>query len=325
VAVGSTTSNTAILPIAAENVCAGNQNWFDRTRSPGERSGTIVLLHSDVILELAEGKPVHFMLDNLLASFMRHGAVSSAPSGPLDLLPPSGSCIDWAGPLDSNQLALPWLMGETGTGLELGADLDGKTASLSGLDAGPELMIEGPDGTRRAVRSTKKPHLYSTILGGNPPLSRIPATPLFLSPGSYRIGIPGGSDVGPATTKLDITSMIQWQNREAVPVLNRSAGAALDWTLPSGYTAVVFAWSLSRRTSSGGFAVCLPPLNATHFRIPSQAVANLPPTITGASDLLLGFIGVAAVPVDPPAFHAQGLDQARAIFASLSGRSVMVK
>ena len=311
VTVGSVTGNSATIPVGSGGACEPARNWFGQMRVPGGRSGNVVLLHSDAILELAPGQPVHFMVDNLLAGFAHH--LSGKASGPLDLMPPAGACMNWAGPLDSNQMELSSIMGMV------------QDSSGANLDAGASVSVSGPDGVRRAMSSGKKPQIYSAILGGDPPLSRVAPTPLFLAPGQYRVDIPGGTDVGAAKAVVEVPRPIVWRNRDGVTVLDRRVGTELAWTLPRGYTAVVFAWNINRRSSSAGFAVCLPPLRAEVFRIPPTAVANLPVSGVSGSDLSLGFVGVGAVPVEPPSFSAGGLDQARIVSASLSGRSVVVK
>jgi uncharacterized protein (TIGR03437 family) len=311
VTIGALTGNSATIPVGPGSTCGPARNWFGQMRVPGERSGNVVLLHSDAILELTPGQPVHFMVDNLLAGFAHH--LTGKATGPLDLMPPEGACMNWAGPLDSNQMELSSIMGMV------------QDSSGANLDAGPGLTVSGPNGVRHASASEKKPRIYSAILGGDPPLSRIPPTPLFLAPGNYQVDIPGGSDVGATKAAVEVPDPILWRNRDSVTVLDRSVGRELAWTLPKGYTALVFAWNINRRSSSAGFAVCLPPLRAEEFRIPATAIANLPASGASGSDLSLGFVGVAAVPVEPPSFSAAGLDQARIVSASLSGRSVVVK
>jgi len=316
VTVGSITGNSATIPVGSGGACGPARNWFGQMRAPGEKSGNVVLLHSDAILELTPGQPVHFMVDNLLAGFAHH--LTDKAGGPLDLMPPEGACMNWAGPLDSNQMELSAIMGMV------------QDSSGANLDAGPSVSVSGPDGVRRAMSSDKmisekKPQIYSAILGGDPPLSRIPPTPLFLAPGQYHVDIPGGPDVGAAKAVVEVPRPIVWRNRDGVTILDRRVGTELTWTLSRGYTAVVFAWNINRRSSTAGFAVCLPPVRAEVFRIPSTAVANLPASGASGSDLSLGFVGVGAVPLEPPSFSAGGLDQARIVAASLSGRSVVVK
>jgi hypothetical protein len=156
-------------------------------------------------------------------------------------------------------------------------------------------------------------------------VTRIPATPLFLAPGAWHLEIPGGTDVSKASISVNIPNSILWRNRDATTTLDRKLGAQLEWMLPEGYTAVVFAWNINRHTSSAGLAVCVPPARATQFRIPPTALANLPATVISASDFSLGFLGVAAVPIEPARVSARGIDYSRLTAASLSGRTVVVK
>jgi uncharacterized protein (TIGR03437 family) len=327
VAIGGVASNTAVLRTNGGQGCGTTSVWYRNERAPGRSSAVMVLLRSDVILELDPGKPVPFYLDNLSATFQRRMAGGPVEESPLDFIPPPGACMSYAGSLDPNALVPPILTGPApdGPDLDLGPDIAERASSLEDMDAGPELTISGTDGTRRALRSTHKPRVYSAILGGNPPVTRIPATPLFLAPGAYRIEIPGGSDVGKASIAVNIPKPIVWRNRDAMTTLDRKAGADLEWTLPDGYTGIIFAWNINRRTSSGGLAVCVPPVRAIRFRIPPTDLANLPATIVSASDLSLGFLGVAAVPIEPASVAARGVDYSRLTAASLSGRSVVVK
>jgi uncharacterized protein (TIGR03437 family) len=330
VKVGAAVSNFAVLPVGGQSGCNGaslKTPWYERLSALGERSATVVLLRSDVVLELAAGKPVPFMLDNLSAAFAKR--VRERDSSPLDLIPPAGACLTWAGPIDANHLVLPTFIGPTpdspDAGLDLGEDIAEQTSSLEDLDAGPFLSVTGPEGTRSARRSAHKPRMYSAILGGNPPLTRIPPKPLFLTPGAYQIAIQGGADVDAAAATLDFPGPILWRNRDSTSMLDRSLGARVEWTLPAGYRAVVIASNIDRRNSLAGVAVCMPAADAKEFRIPPMAVANLPATTVSSSDLSLGFMGVAAIPMEAPVFRAKGLDHGRLVGASLSGRSVVIR
>ena len=321
VTTGSASSNTATLQIGAGATCGSARNWFDDLRAPGRTSANLVLLRSDVILELTPGKPVRFALDNFIGGFAHH--LEGKPTGPFDLLPAPGACVNWAGSLDSNQLALPSLLGENLD--DPGPEIGNHASGIEDLDAGPSMTVTGPEGARKAARARNRPRTYSAVLGGNPPVTRIKPTPLFLAPGQYRIESPGGEHVSAVDINVDVGPVIEWRNRDHVTTLDRHSGVDLEWTLPLGYTAIAFAWNVSRRNSFGGFAVCLPPIGATRYRIPAAYVANLPATVISASDLSLGFVGVAAVPLDPPSFEVKGIERGRAVFASLSGRSVIVQ
>jgi uncharacterized protein (TIGR03437 family) len=319
VVAGGLTSNTAALRVGRAGDCAHGPSRAS--------SGSVVLLRSDVILELEPGKPVPFRLDNFAAGFDRPRAVRE--SGPLDLLPPAGSCTAWAGPFNSSDFVLPTLLGpapgDADTTIDLGPAVAERTESLEDLDAGPELTLTGPLGVRRIRRSGHQPRIYSAMLGGNPPLARIAATPLFLVPGMYRVDVPGGADVGGASAPLEISDPIVWRNREATGVLDRRTGVEMEWTLQAGYTGVGFAWNIDRRSGAAGVAVCVAARGADRIRMPGTALANLPATGSSASDLSLGFLGVAGIPIEPLPLRATGLDESRVAAVSLSGRSVVVK
>jgi len=326
VRTGSRTSNSATLSVG-EGACGQTPGWYEQLRSPGRRTGVMVLLHSDAILELTPGKPVHFSVDNLLAGF--HARPKGQQGGLPDVLPPAGDCQTWAGPVDANHLALPTLLGPSpdggDAGLDLGPDVADRTSGTEDLDAGPSLRVTGPEGTRKVLRGKKSPHLYSAILGGDPPVTRIPPTPLFLAPGAYQIELPGGAGLEGAIAALTVPPPVIWNNRDEVAIVDHRSGVELNWKLPIGYTALVVVWNIDRRNGFGGIALCLPPLGATRFRVPATAVANLPTTVMSGSDLSLGFAAVAAVPIDPAPFTAKGLDYSRAIAVSLSGRTVVIR
>jgi hypothetical protein len=310
------TSNTAFLQTPGAPGCGSSSAWYLNRHAPGRATGVVVLLHSDVILELDPGKPAPFLLDNLSGTFQRRIAAATVEEDPLDYIPPPGACMSYAGALDPNTLVPPVI---TGPDVDFGPEIAESASTLEDMDAGPELTISGPNGSKQAPRSAHKPRVYSAILGGNPPVNRISATPLFLTPGTYRLDIPGGADFGKASLSVTVPNPIVWRNRGEIATLDRKLGAQLEWTLPEGTTGVVFAWNINRHTSSGGLAICVPPAGATQFRIPPTALANLPATIVSASDLSLGFLGVAAVPLEP------GTAALRLTAASLSGRSVVVK
>lgn len=327
VKAGGIFSNTVVVSIAGPSGCRGSEMWYEQEAARGERSATALLLRAEVVLELRRGNPVPFALDTFSADFVRHKGDSQV--GPLGLLPPPGACISWAGNMNANELMLPSLIGplpdSTDTGLDLGPEIAAQTAALEDLDAGPSLTITGPEGARPAVRSSHKPRVYTRILGGNPPLSRIPATPLFLNSGDYRIEIAGGADVGPGVALLHVPRQILWRNRESTPLLDRNAGALLEWTLAPNYIGAAVAWNIDRRNGVAGFTMCMAPPGATQFRLPPSSIANLPATPATPSDLSLGFLGVAALPLDPASFGTQGIDRGRLIAASLSGRTVIIR
>ena len=65
-----------------------------------------------------------------------------------------------------------------------------------GLDAGPQLTSNGPNGTQLALR------LNNQVSGPTYNAANVPNT--YLSPGRYALSGPGGADVGAFTGSLDI-------------------------------------------------------------------------------------------------------------------------
>lgn len=316
------TSNVATIAIASGAQCAWSPAWLNRGGA-GKKSGTVLLLRSDLILELAPGKPVHFLVDAMTAGFAER--LKDDLPALFDLMPPAGACMSFAGHLNDNDLVLPSLIQQSLGGDEM--DVPGLTENgfVKDLDAGSELTITGKAGTRSAIRSTHPPLLYTKLLGGDPPFSHITPTPPFLIPGPYRIEFPGGANVGAASAQVEVPAEAVWTNRDAMTALDRREGAAPEWTLPPNYQAVVIVSNIDRRKSLAGYTLCAAPPGATRLHVPPSALANLPATRVGGSDLSLGFMGIAAIPMNPATLDAKGLDSGLAIFVSLSGRSVVIK
>jgi uncharacterized protein (TIGR03437 family) len=314
--------NTATVPVSRGDACDPKANPW--AAAPRERRGNVIVMHTSLELELSPGKRTSAAFDSLVASFDQRPAAHQKDT---DLIPPPGACIAWSPAADPEALVLPPIVTQTVSGrdLDLGPDIAAQTAELQDLDAGDSISISGPDGLRTAERSQKRPQVYSALLGGNPPFSRIPATPLFLKPGNYTIAIPGGKDVAATDIVITPPGMVEWRNEESVALLDRSVGVDVEWTMPAGFQALIVASNVVRHSSLAGLAVCIPPDGAKRFHVPAYALANLPSSPGGDSDLSLGFLGIAAIPAAPQTFAARGVDRGSASFVSLAGRSVIVK
>ncbi len=158
-------------------------------------------------------------------------------------------------------------------------------------------------------------------------MARIPARPLFLTPGQYTVGIAGGADLG--AMKIPRVDSCRrpprWINRESSGMVRRLDGARLEWSVPNGYGALTVVANIDRRDGIAGFAVCQPPAGVSQFRVPPYALVNLPLTRRGPSDLSLGFAGVIGIPLRPPVVRTPGKESLSIYFVSLSGRSVIVQ
>jgi hypothetical protein len=212
-----------------------------------------------------------------------------------------------------------------GRDLDLGPTFEEQSAFLRDLDAGDALVVEGASQRARAERSVRSPKLYSAILGGDPPLSHIKPLPLFLNPGKFRVNVPGGMDIGSATIEMAMLAGIEWPARESLGVVVRRAGLRVNWNSPASNQVMVLVSNVDRKLSLAGFALCSAPPDAREMKVPAHALANVPATRMGDSDLSLGFVGLISLPRNPAKFSAPGLDGGRAMAVTVSGRSVVIQ
>jgi hypothetical protein len=308
-------SNTATIDIADD--CAGEHG-----REQGEKA-SVVLMRSDVILELSEGKPRPFLVDAVRAGFDQWSVKGLQTL--FAVKPAPGGCVAWSGQINQEDLVLPALVQQAAGAARQGDPLLEGSPDLRDLDVGPSITIRGPVGTHESKQSTQKPQVYTGVLGGNPPLSSVPPTPPFLAPGEYAIRIPGGADVGPADIAVSIPEAGRWKSRDSTKLISRSLGMSFDWQATPGYGVLAVIGNINRRQALAGFTVCQPTSGVSQFRVPSWALQNLPLTGRGPSDLSLGFAGVLFIAEHPVTVQAPGKERLSVYFVSLSGRSVVIQ
>ena len=292
-------------------------------REPGQNA-SIVLMRSDVILELVEGTQTPFTVDALRAGYDQWSVKGLQTL--FALMPAAGACVSWTGQISQEDLVLPGLAEQA-----VGAAPDRPDPFMEGasdlrdLDAGPAITITSPAGSHAARPSLRRPRVYTTVLGGNPPLARIPPLPLFLNPGNLTVAVAGGADVGPAEIALTIPQSGQWTNRRSTSLVRRRDGLTFDWSVPPDSRVLTVVANINRRAGLVGFAVCQPPAGAPRFRVPPFVLQNLPLTGRGVSDLSLGFAGLIAIPLHPTVVQAPGKERLQVYFVSLSGRSIILQ
>ncbi len=219
--------NVVTLSIARQGEdCSAAEPWFARTRGEG-KSAWIVLMRSKVQLELVPGERADFGIDSAMASFYREPERDLSKLTPFELIPPVGTCTSYVAHLDLNSLLLPSLVRQTvaGRDLDLGPKVAAETRTAQSLDAGAAFSLSGPNGTQQVERSIHPPHVYTALLGGNPPFTRIEPKPMFLSPGEYVAHITGGSDIGAFDARIHVGKTIEWTNEKAVSELRRRPGS----------------------------------------------------------------------------------------------------
>jgi hypothetical protein len=306
----------------------GNTATVDAAADCGPSSGqraSVVLMRSDVILELVEGEQKPFAVDALRAGFDQWSVEGLRTL--FAMKPAPGACVSWSGQISQEDLVLPGLVEQAVSGAEAdrGDPIVEGSPELRDLDAGPTITVTGPAGLMQSNRSTHRPRVYAAVLGGNPPMARIPARPLFLTPGQYTVGISGGIDLGAMQIPLNVPESARWMNRQSSSMVRRLDGLRMEWAVPDDYGVLTVVANIDRRDGIAGFAVCQPSAGVSQFRVPPYALVNLPLTRRGPSDLSLGFAGVIGIPLHPPVVRTPGKERLSIYFVSLSGRSVIVQ
>jgi uncharacterized protein (TIGR03437 family) len=143
------------------------------------------------------------------------------------------------------------------------------------LDAGPQLTITGPAGTK-TIDATSPGSYQATLATGSP---------VYISPGNYTVsnGV-GGSNVGAFTWSLTLPPSIIPTNIPAS--INRAQDLNLTWTGGTGFSVVtIFGYSAVPVTStllSYVEFICNADPSAGQFTIPSAILNLLPANGYGA-------------------------------------------
>ncbi|MBE0660583.1 MAG: hypothetical protein IH602_23005 [Bryobacteraceae bacterium] len=138
-----------------------------------------------------------------------------------------------------------------------------------GLDAGPQVTSNGPNGNQAALRQTLQ------VSGFTYNAPNVPNT--YLAAGSYALAGPGGADVGAFSGTLDIVpDLVVTNNPDDFKVINRSSGVTVRWTggEPSTFLTISGA-SVSSPTDGAAF-VCIQNASAGEFTVPSSVLSQLP-------------------------------------------------
>ena len=160
-------------------------------------------------------------------------------------------------------------------------------AQVDALDAGPQLTITGPQGSRtltpRAVGGS-----YNSTSG-----------PAFLGPGNYTVTSIGGRDVGPFAANLTAGPPLLWSAASGT----RSRGIMLEWTGGDAQNGFVVV--------SGPGLLCTAAVVPGSLTLPAAALANLPAQ---------GMLSVGGV--SRALFTAPGLDQGALSYTHWTSRVV---
>lgn len=180
--------------------------------------------------------------------------------------------------------------------------------SYVGLDAGPNISVAGPAGSRTL---TPTPSIgagfYSNSNMGN-------GTPgSYLDPGAYTITGPGGSAVGPFTAKFNLPQSLVWTNQASITTVNRAAGQTVTWTGgdPTGFVSIDgSSFNLIANNPVGATFHCQARVADGSFNIPAIVLLSLPAgtgSSVGGVTIPTGSLSVGSATADTT-FTASGLD-----------------
>ncbi len=147
---------------------------------------------------------------------------------------------------------------------------DAPLTPVAGLDFGPQITVQGPNGTKSASSSGGQ---FRTVIDpkGN-----------YLAPGTYTVSAPGGADIPAFTASIAIPAMptmISPQPDAANPIpVTRANGLTVNWTggPQAAYIQLEVFSATDNSYSNGADLVCSAPAAAGTFTIPPGALLALP-------------------------------------------------
>jgi hypothetical protein len=205
-----------------------------------------------------------------------------------EVLPPPGSCTVYSEAINSRANWNP---------------------PTKAFDAGPELVLSGPLGTRSLSPVSKG--LYKTSFGGGFTAGQLPA-------GKYSVSSIGGADVGPFTASIDVTGDLLWTNKAAAAVVDRSVPLDVTWSGGAGSGYVMFGGAVaSDLTGVSRLFACVEDIRKGRFTVPAYVLSALP----GAGN---GYLFLGSHPLQHQ-FSATGLDAGFIVDLASDNREVQFR
>lgn len=312
--IGNIVSNATTIAIAPNGgPCSDplglSSSQLDRLSNGGTlKIGGIVLARLAFDISVA-GFSISSTIDTGAASFQEYTAQNITSSSSLNAggTPSIGTCTIYSG--TSN---LP----------------PGNPIMPRGLDAGTQINVSGPNGTKIMAKTLNMIGDYGATFAqatGIPGIGGGDAPP-YLEPGTYRFDNgSGGADVRAFTATFTQPSNLNWTNKTAINNVTRTNGQITTWTGgdPNGYV-MIFGFSSTDTTLAAvnGYFICVEQSSKGSFTVPSAVLLSLPPTPSGGGlGDALGFFAVGSIPT-PGTFTAGGLDIGTVSSTTLSGKTV---
>jgi len=241
-----------------------------------------------------------------MMAFQKETAGGVGPFQPVFSLPPAGSCTAYTTPGD----------------LFDGDPFPGPGTSGAFLNAGTPLTLSGGG---KAAKNLPRPTTNARNfqpLGYTYTGSLVPSS-LMLTPGTFTLNGPGGTDVGSFTASLSFPAGLTWTNRDQTLVIDRTKGFTVNWTgQPQGHTAIIFGGNVDLPANATSLFVCV-SAGSGSFTVPATALGNIAPTRTSLLQSK-GAVWVGSLPIaNPGSFTATGLDVGALLPGSFLGKTVM--
>jgi hypothetical protein len=173
--------------------------------------------------------------------------------------------------------------------------------TITSLDAGANLTLQGPGGTQVLTKSTAGGQIaYEVTINGG------------LAAGTYTFSGPGGPQVGSFNLSAPLAAEVQWTNMAAVATTTRANGMPITWT-GGDPTQLLFITGFSVDTTAGAGAgfICYANQSRGSFTVPASILNQLPASsTTGAGGFQFSIPGsVELISISAPVIGtASGLD-----------------
>lgn len=210
-----------------------------------------------------------------------------------------------------------------------GASGSGDPFAATKLNAGPQLTLTGPNGSKSIARNADGS--YSVDLGTSisipgitlPPGVSLPGSgPGFLDPGTYTVTGPGGPDVGSFTARVTVPQPLT-TNLDSINTVSRGAALNVTWT-GGGSNEYVIVVGASTRTNPtvGATFVCTERASVGRLQVPAEVLLALPPS-QSSNGTPTGILSVSTSPfTDVSRFTASGLDYGVIVYTSADSKTV---
>lgn len=202
-------------------------------------------------------------------------------------------------------------------------------ATITPLDAGNPLGLNGPNGAKQVPRTT--PGFYSAQVGGGTTVSGLPpgipnpfppGAPDYFTVGEHTMTGPGGADVGAFTARINMPAALTWTNEAATTAVNRAQNLNVTW---SGGAAndlvVIIGSSTSTNPNVTGSFTCYTTAAAGSFSVPSYVLSALPIS-SGGTTSPTGFLVLGNTSLEPTRFTASGVDIGIIQYFNTSGKNL---